>query len=292
MTPNGSAVLAWRQSADPKRLNANQLVVSARAPGAARLRTGQRPQRRAHGSEPVVGGRERPRRRGRRLEPLWPSLGVCGLRPLPRPARGLRAAGEAQPHARHGRPLGDGLPNGRMVLGWTDNIKRRAEARVRLASGKLGPVKKVTEDLEQNSDLFALAFGRGALAWSDRDPDVSTLRIADTAADGRFLAPRTVTRFRGWTVGPAFAVAPQGPVAVASRRCARQTQFAGYGSRRASGPSPAPTRPRPTAPASTSSRATTFATATRSNARLHPPHRTQTPAEILSPQGLRASTAS
>lgn len=77
--------------------------------------------------------------------------------------------------------------NGRIVLGWTDHLHRRAEGRVRLANGTLGPVRKFTEDLEQSSALFPLAVGRGAIAWADRDPGVGTLRIAYTTDPVRWL---------------------------------------------------------------------------------------------------------
>jgi hypothetical protein len=109
------------------------------------------------------------------------------------------------------------LADGRMVLGWTDNLKRHAEARVRTAAGKLGPPTVITNDLEVNSDLFPLAIAHGALAWADRDPGISTIRIAQTTEDGRFLPSRTITRVRGWFLGPAFAISPQG-LAIVPRR--------------------------------------------------------------------------
>ena len=218
VTPNGSAVLAWRQSGDPKQLNADEVVVSTRPPGGAAFGPVTRVAGwRRNPSSPTVAANDR-------------GDAVVGWSDLHEPrstfsvhARFRLPGGSFGPALKLNRtrdmagPYAAVSPSGRIVLGWTDHTKRRAEARVRLASGKLGPARKVTEDLEENSDLFPLAAGRGALAWADRDPDVSTLRIAYTTADGRFQTPRTIARARGWTVGPAFAAGPLGPVVVPKR---------------------------------------------------------------------------
>lgn len=218
VTPNGSAVLAWRQSADPKPLNANELVVTTRAAGAATFGPVARlVSHRFEPSDPSVAANDRgdavvgwSELRGRHHEfsvhARFRSPGT-GFGPKRRLNRTREMAG----------PWVTVLPSGRMVLGWTDNLRRRAEGVVRRADGTFGPVRKFTEDLEQNSDLFPLAIGRGAIAWADRDPDVSTLRIAHTTATGRILEGETITRVKGWSVGPAFAAGPSGVNVVAAR---------------------------------------------------------------------------
>ncbi len=99
-------------------------------------------------------------------------------------------------------------------MGWTNNFTRRVEARVRNAAGVLGPPVTLTDDLEVNSDLFPLA--SGGLAWADRDPGVSRIRLARVDGLG-FSAPIDVVRVHGWFLGPAFAVGPQG-VGIVPRR--------------------------------------------------------------------------
>jgi hypothetical protein len=109
------------------------------------------------------------------------------------------------------------LHDGTMVFGWTDNFTREAEVRVRTAAGKIGPAKTVTDDLEVNSDLFPLRVGHGAIAWADRDPDVSTIRLARATPDGDWLPTQDIGRARGWHLGPAFAVSAAGLIAVPRR---------------------------------------------------------------------------
>jgi hypothetical protein len=105
------------------------------------------------------------------------------------------------------------LADGSMVMGWTNNLTRRVEARVRSATGTLGPPVLLTRDLEVNSDLFPLA--TGALAWADRDPGVSHIKLAVVHGLG-FRAPIDVAIVHGWFLGPAFSSGPAG-VAIVPR---------------------------------------------------------------------------
>ena len=105
------------------------------------------------------------------------------------------------------------LGDGAMVMGWTNNLTRHAEARVRSAAGALGPPVVLTRDLEVNSDLFPLS--SGAIAWADRDPGVSRIKLAVVDGLG-FRAPVDVVRVHGWFLGPAFSVGPAG-VAIVPR---------------------------------------------------------------------------
>jgi hypothetical protein len=71
------------------------------------------------------------------------------------------------------------LPDGEMVLGWTNNLTRHVEARVRSAAGALGRPVVLTHDLAVNSD-----------------PGVSRIRLA--VVDGlTFRAPIDVVRVHG-----------------------------------------------------------------------------------------------
>ncbi|MDA0178730.1 hypothetical protein OJ997_00360 [Solirubrobacter phytolaccae] len=213
VTPNGSAVLAWRQLS--RRRNATEIVGSTRAPGAATFAPVSRLVGARHDpGEPSVAANDRGDAVVGWTESTKDSTFSVHAR-FRSPGKGFGPATKLNRTRDMAGPYVTALPNGRMVLGWTDHMRRRAEGRVRLASGKLGPVRKFTEDLEQNSELFPLAVGRGAIAWADRDPGVGTLRIARTTASGRILKGETITRVRGWTPGPAFAVGPQGAVAVA-----------------------------------------------------------------------------
>lgn len=217
VTPNGSAVLAWRQQGPTKRENANEIVMATRPVGASSFG----PVTRVVGyqqdpSEPNVAANDR----GDAVigwSQLHDERTFSVHARFRRPGTGFAPAVKLNRTRDMAGPYATVLDNGRIVLGWTDHLHRRAEGRVRLANGTLGPVRKFTEDLEENSELFPLAVGRGAIAWADRDPGVGTLRIAYTTADGRILKGETITRVRGWTQGPAITVGPEGPVLVASR---------------------------------------------------------------------------
>ena len=80
------------------------------------------------------------------------------------------------------------LPSGRMLLSWLGN--RRLEVRARSASGRLGRPQILTRDLQDATNQVPLTAGRGAIGWSDRDPGVSTIRIAQADRHGRFGAPK------------------------------------------------------------------------------------------------------
>jgi hypothetical protein len=212
VTPNGTALLAWRQSKTARHPNLNQVAMSSRAAGAAfapaRVLAGVR----RDPGEPTVAANDR----GDAIV-VWSQLDRRDVFSVWAAFRG--------PGAGFGRPLRLNrerdmvsrwvtvLADGAMVMGWTNNLTRRVEARVRSAAGELGPPVVLTHDLEVNSDLFPLA--NGALAWADRDPGVSRIKLA--LVDGlTFRAPIDVVRVHGWFLGPAFSVGPAG-VAIVPR---------------------------------------------------------------------------
>jgi hypothetical protein len=212
VTANGSAVLAWRQSKTPKHPNLNQVAMSSRVPGGAFTRPRILAGTNRDPGEPTVAAND-----GGDAIVVWNQSGR-------RDEFSVWAAFRA-PSARFGRPMRLNherdmvsrwvtvLPDGTMVMGWTNNLTRHVEARVRSAAGALGRPVVLTHDLEVNSDLFPLA--NGALAWADRDPEVSQIRLA--VVDGlTFRAPIAVVRVHGWFLGPAFAVGPAG-VAIVPR---------------------------------------------------------------------------
>jgi hypothetical protein len=201
---NGFGVLAWRQGAD-------QLMVSTRAPGAAGFAPATAltaPRKGSYPSEVAANDK------GDAIVGWGTETAVYGRFRSPDGRFGPRTKLSRSPEM--GGPYATVLASGRMVLGFTRGY-RGAEARVRYTSGKLGPLKRITRDLAEATGVFPLAVGSGAVGWADRDPNVSTLRIAYATPNGRFSEAKTITRARGWTVGPAFAVTPQGPVAVAQR---------------------------------------------------------------------------
>jgi hypothetical protein len=223
ISDNGGALLAWRQARDARRPNASQLAVTARPPGGA------------FGPPRVLAGVQRAADEPRAaLNDRGDA--VIGWVEQHRPPGKPRAASEFSVHAAFRAPSRGFAPpvrlnrtrdmaghrfavlnDGTMVFGWTDNFTREAEVRVRTADGRIGPAKTVTDDLEVNSDLFPLRVGHGAIAWADRDPDVSTIRLARATPDGRWLPTQDIGRARGWHLGPAFAISAAGLIAVPRR---------------------------------------------------------------------------
>lgn len=213
VTANGSALLAWRQDRSSRAPNLNQVAVSARSPGA----TNFTPPRVVAGvnrdpGEPTVAANDRgdaivvwSQLNRDHVFSVWAAFRGPGTG-FGRPARLNR---ERDMVSRWITVQADGA----MVMGWTNNLTRHAEARVRSAAGALGPPVVLTRDLEVNSDLFPLA--NGALAWADRDPGVSRIRLARVDGLG-FGPPQDVARVHGWFLGPAFSVGPAG-VAIVPR---------------------------------------------------------------------------
>ncbi len=208
VTANGSALLAWRQSKTAKHPNLNQVAISARDPGAmsfapARVLAGVN----HDPGEPTVSANDRgdaivvwSQLAGRHEDfQVWGAVRGPGTR-FGRPAR---LNHERDMVSRWVTVLADGT----MIMGWTNNLNRHVEARVRSAAGKLGPPVVLTHDLEVDSDLFPLS--NGALAWADRDPGVSRIKLAMVDGLG-FRPPIDVVRVHGWFLGPAFSVGPAG----------------------------------------------------------------------------------
>jgi hypothetical protein len=212
VTDNGTALLAWRQSKTPKHPNLNQVAVSGRAPGGtfapARVLAGIN----RDPGEPTVAANDR----GDAVV-VWSELKPHDEFSVWAAFRGPGTRFGAPARLNHERDMVSRwisvLADGAMVMGWTNNVTRHAEARVRSAAGTLGRPVVLTRDLEVNSDLFPLT--TGAIAWADRDPGVSRIRLATVDGLG-FRAPIDVVRVRGWFLGPAFSAGPAG-VAIVPR---------------------------------------------------------------------------
>ena len=206
VSANGTAVLAWRQSRTSKHPNLNQVAISSRAPGGAfgpaRVLAGIN----RDPGEATVAANDR----GDAIV-VWSQLDRRDVFSVWAAFRG--------PGTRFGKPVRlnherdmvsrwlSVLPDGTMVMGWTNNGNRHAEARVRSAAGALGPPVVLTRDLQVNSDLFPLA--SGALAWADRDPGVSRVKLA--VVDGLGFRPAIdVAVVHGWYLGPVFSTGPAG----------------------------------------------------------------------------------
>ncbi|MFA9273192.1 MAG: hypothetical protein ACEQSX_21135, partial [Baekduiaceae bacterium] len=176
LADNGRAVLTWRQHAG-RQPNGTRIAVSTREAGAPFGRAIVVAGIQRNPAEPITAMNERgdavvawiETHRRRRGDTAFSIHGVfrAATGPFSRPVRlsRMEAAG----------PQAAVLPSGRMVLAWTDNVERRAEARVRTVTGRLQPPRRITDDLEENTDVTVLAAGRGAVAWRDRDPGVSAI---------------------------------------------------------------------------------------------------------------------
>ena len=176
VSANGTALLAWRQHGG-KALNGTQIALSTRAPGSAFTPATVIAGTPRHGDEPAVAVNDRgdavvtwiethrsDRRGARRGETVSSIHGQ------------FRQAGRGfgkSVRLSHIQAAGQSVavtPDGRMVLAWTDWTNRRVEARVRSSTGVLGRAYLLTHDLGVNARINALAGGRGAVGWIDRDP--------------------------------------------------------------------------------------------------------------------------
>ena len=208
VTGNGSAVLTWVQSKTTRRPNDRQIAISARSPGgvfsAPQIVAGT--QRRA--GVPVVDANDRGDAAVLWVELHRNTLSVHGS---------FRAPG-----GRFGAPVALSrikdvagrrvtvMPDGRMILGWTDHETNRLEARTRAPDGTLSPPRVLTNRLELNSSISTLAVGEGAIAWREYNRGTTTVRIA-YAAGGRLGQARVIARTRSTIRSePAFAVTPSG----------------------------------------------------------------------------------
>ncbi|WP_270042286.1 hypothetical protein [Solirubrobacter ginsenosidimutans] len=223
VTDNGSAVLAWRQTRSPKRPNGDQVAVSTRPAGAATFgapvvvagvqRNPSEPTVAANDrGDAIVGWSQNRDDAHSRDGVVFTVYGVFRA-----PGGGFGRTVKLNKTKDMGGPWAAVTSEGRMVLGWTDNLKRRAEVRVRSAAGVLGPPIRLTDDLEENSNLFPLPYGRGLIAWADRDPGVSTINVAQATEDLKLGPAQFITRVHGWFLGPSFATSPQGGLVTVPR---------------------------------------------------------------------------
>ena len=95
-----------------------------------------------------------------------------------------------------------------MILAWTDWTNRRVEARVRSSTGVLGRPFILTHDLGVNARIAALATGRGAVGWIDRDPGRVLVRVAQATSDRRFGPVQLVARVDGYDLDPVWTATP------------------------------------------------------------------------------------
>lgn len=101
-------------------------------------------------------------------------------------------------------------PSGRMVIAYRDNRRGLALARIRTAAGRLLPVRTLSADAGENTGVAALAAGPGVVAWFDRDPGRTILRLAVAGADGRFRHRRTLARGSRYPEVPQLFATPTG----------------------------------------------------------------------------------
>ena len=222
VTDNGSAVLAWRQSRTAKHPNLNQVAVSTRPPGGTFgppvvvAGVGRNPEEAAVAAndrgDAVVGWNE-----DEKDETTQFGAATSFYARFRGPGGGFGPPVKVNKTKDMVGRWVTVTPEGRMVIGTTNNFTRRAEVRVRSAAGVLGPATIVTKDLEVNSDLFPLPYGRGLIAWADRDPGVSTIRIAQANDDLTLGPAQIITRVHGWFIGPTFATSPQGGLVTVPR---------------------------------------------------------------------------
>ena len=182
VTGNGSAVLTWGQSKTTRRPNDRQIAISARSPGgnfsAPQIVAGT--QRRAE--VPVVDANDRGDAAVLWVELHQNKLSVHGS---------FRAPG-----GRFGAPVALSrikdvagrrvtvMPDGRMILGWTDHETNRLEARTRAPDGTLSPPRVLTNRLELNSSISTLGVGEGAIAWREYNQGTTTVRSRTPPAAG------------------------------------------------------------------------------------------------------------
>lgn len=107
-------------------------------------------------------------------------------------------------------------PDGRIVLAWGVYERRIGEARIRTASGRLLPIRVVSRDIEEDTAPIALADGHGVVAWNDRDPGVTHVRLARANGAGAFGPPQDVLTARelGYSRAPQLFAVPTGLVIV------------------------------------------------------------------------------
>ncbi len=211
---NGTALLAWRQHGG-KALNGTQIALSTRAPGAAFTPATVIAGTPRHADEPALALNDRgdavvtwiethrsDRPKARRGETVSSIHGrfrrAGGAFGKPMRLSHMQAAGQSVAV----------LPDGRMILAWTDWTNRRVEARVRSSTGVLGRAYVLTHDLGVNARIEALASGRGVVGWIDRDPGLVLVRAAQATKDRRFQAPQLVARVHGYDLDPVWTATP------------------------------------------------------------------------------------
>ena len=211
---NGTALLAWRQHGG-KALNGTQIALSTRAPDAAFTPATVVAGTRRHADEPQVALNDRgdavvtwiedhwSKRRGARRGET-----VSSIHGRFRQAGGGFGQSVQLSHISAAGQTVAVAPDGRMVLAWADWTNRRVEARVRSSTGVLGRPFLLTRDLGVNAQITALAVGRGAVGWIDRDPGLVLVRVAHATKDRRFSPPQLVARLDGYDLDPVWTATP------------------------------------------------------------------------------------
>ncbi|MDA0174053.1 hypothetical protein OJ998_33435 [Solirubrobacter taibaiensis] len=212
---NGTALLAWRQHGG-KSLNGTQIALSTRAPDAPAFTSATviagTPR---HGVEPQLALNDRGDAVVTWIEDHWSKRPGARRRETVSSIHGrFRQAGGGfgkSVQLSHMSAAGQSVavgPDGRMVLAWADWTNRRVEARVRSSTGVLGRPLLLTRDLGVNATIAALAAGRGAVGWIDRDPGLVLVRVAHATKDRRFGPPQLVARVDGYDLDPVWTATP------------------------------------------------------------------------------------
>ena len=214
VTDDGFATLAWRQQRS--LVNTSEVAVATRPSGGRAFGppevVGRNPD---DPDEPVVATNERgdgvvawiesrERRDAERSEFWIAGAFRSGRGSFGRPRRLSPGNGAG--------PAVAVRPDGRMVIAWTD-YQNFSRARIRSTGGALRRAVTLTRNPDVNHAVTALPSGRGAVAWSHREPGFSMMRVAQATPDGRFGRPRTVDLVRGFAAflnPPAFAALPSG----------------------------------------------------------------------------------
>jgi hypothetical protein len=211
---NGTALVAWRQYGGT-HLNGTQIALSTRAAGAAFTPATVIAGTAHHADEPALA-----------LDDRGDAVATWVERHQikhPKPHHDDSTFSIHGGFRSHGGGFGKSIrlshidaagqsvavePDGRMILAWADWTNRRVEARVRSSTGVLGRPFVLTQDLGVNAEIAALASGRGAVGWIDRDPGIVLVRVAEATDDRCFDPPELVARVHGYDLDPVWTATP------------------------------------------------------------------------------------